>query len=321
MNSSQSTKIKFTRIIVVFALMIFGGGSQALAASPGACVDHSCRFVGKFAPGVLPIVNGGDQEVHIVEYFDGTWMYNGVVFARIGGAGWNAMLGDWDGDGYDEPGFHKNGLWFLETYWNGPWINGWIAMSFGSTDADVKPVAGDWNGNGIDSIGTYQDGVFVLAADYNNLSDTSTIDFGLVEDTAASLNTETYPIIGGLKGTGDRVGIMLQTTLQYATHNESATYDYLSYSDPALIIGGLNKLDYDLRPVTVNNADLGISNSISNVLGFLMPPNEEPASGAPCIPDYDCYLLTDPAESLDPDHAGKPDTTGSVIIPNMHPFD
>jgi M6 family metalloprotease-like protein len=74
--------------------------------------------------------------------------------------GWQAVTGDWDGDGTDGIGLYKNGLWLLRDISNGGPVE--TAFAFGPAETGWLPVVGDWNGDGRDGIGLYKDGVWHL---------------------------------------------------------------------------------------------------------------------------------------------------------------
>lgn len=80
------------------------------------------------------------------------------------GAGSQAVLGDWNGDGKTEIGVYLNGGWYLDYNGNGAWDSGTDKQySFGW--AGAAPMVGDWNGDGKAEIGLYADGIWYL--DYN----------------------------------------------------------------------------------------------------------------------------------------------------------
>ncbi len=221
-------------------------------------------------------------------------------------------MGDWDGDGFDEPGFHNGDMWFLKSSWTGPWIHGWIPLRFGSANETVQPVVGDWDGNGVDSIGTYEDGLFVLAPDYDNLAtDTRVIDFGAVDATAINSGAVAHPVIGAFDGVVDRVGIVLHDSVQYAPDNSSSAYDFISYSDPGLVQGVVPTLDLDIRPVVANGSHIGIPNDSRNRLGFVIAPNS-PQQATTNFGEFNVYSING---------VQNPSGSGSVIIPANEPWD
>lgn len=107
-----------------------------------------------------------------------------------------AVAGDWDGDGYDEPGIFRivngAGYFYLDTG----------AAGYQATDAVVAfgragdvPVIGDWDGDGKDNVGVFQNagGVMVFVLDIGTPGYQATdrvVQFGLPGD---------QPIIGRWK--------------------------------------------------------------------------------------------------------------------------
>jgi len=97
------------------------------------------------------------------------------------------VIGDWNGDGYDEIGVFRSGQWFLDNG-NGYWDGDDQTCYFGTT-SDI-PVAGDWNGDGADEIGVFRHGVWFL--DYNGSGSWDAGDltyyFGISSDKPIALD-------------------------------------------------------------------------------------------------------------------------------------
>ena len=67
------------------------------------------------------------------------------------------VVGDFNGDGIDDLGVYRAGVWTLD-------IDGNHEMNahdkvFEMGGADDMPVAGDWDGDGIDEVGLFRDSV------------------------------------------------------------------------------------------------------------------------------------------------------------------
>lgn len=81
------------------------------------------------------------------------------------------VIGDWDGDGFDEVGVYRNASWYLDgnanSWWDGT-SGGDIFFNFG-TSGDI-PIVGNWNNDPSlpagDEIGIYRNGAWYL--DYNH---------------------------------------------------------------------------------------------------------------------------------------------------------
>ena len=80
------------------------------------------------------------------------------------GAGYSAVVGDWNGDGKTEFGSFRDGDVKLDYNGNGIWDEG-IDKHFAWTAAGYSAVVGDWNGDGKTDFGTFHDGDVWL--DYN----------------------------------------------------------------------------------------------------------------------------------------------------------
>jgi len=63
------------------------------------------------------------------------------------------LMGDFNGDGYDELALFLDGEWFIDINGNGRWDEQDIWMKLG-TKQD-QPVVGDWDGDGKDDIGVF----------------------------------------------------------------------------------------------------------------------------------------------------------------------
>ena len=133
----------------------------------------------------------------------------------FGIAGDRPVVGDWNGDGWDEAGVHRadKGMWFFDVDGNGCWnASGDTYFSFGAV-GDV-PLVGDWNGDGKDEVGVYRPstGMWYLDGDGNrrwNASGDTYFSFGVVGDV---------PLVGDWNGDGrDEIGV----------HRPSSGYWYL----------------------------------------------------------------------------------------------
>lgn len=88
---------------------------------------------------------------------------------RFGGApGDEPIIGDWNGDGYDDVGVHRRNRFLLDQNGNGRWdglANGDVIYVFGA--ATDTPIIGDWNGDGRDDIGVHRHNKFFLDTNGN----------------------------------------------------------------------------------------------------------------------------------------------------------
>lgn len=112
-------------------------------------------------------------------------------------AGWQAVIGDWNGDGTDDIGVYKNGNWMLRSA-TAEGVND-LNVAYGLNEAGWIPFLGDWNNDGTDTVGLFKNGVFLLRN-----SNTS----GLANYTIHIGNGNSIPIVGDWDGDGiDTVGV------------------------------------------------------------------------------------------------------------------
>ena len=67
--------------------------------------------------------------------------------------GGTPIAGDFNGDGFDELAYFKDGEWFLDLNGNGVWDDGDIWLKMGQKGD--QPVVGDWDGDGKDDVGIF----------------------------------------------------------------------------------------------------------------------------------------------------------------------
>ena len=120
--------------------------------------------------------------------------------ARLAGA--VPLVGDWNGDGSDTPGWFYRGQWLLRNeHSEGPPD---IELTYGR-HGDI-PVVGDWNGDGIDTIGVVREDAegrlrFILRYEYRSGADI-VMHYGRRGDT---------PVTGDWNGNGiDTLGVVRQ---------------------------------------------------------------------------------------------------------------
>jgi len=111
------------------------------------------------------------------------------------------LVGDWNGDGYDEVGVQRGNRFLLDYDGNGKWTAG-VDTSFRWGLAGDTAVVGDWNGDGADEIGVRR-GIRVLLDVNGNGQWTAGVDRSFVWGQA----TDT-PLIGDWNGNGtDSIGV------------------------------------------------------------------------------------------------------------------
>jgi len=118
-----------------------------------------------------------------------------ISTAHIGGAGATPIVGDWNGDGTDDPGWFRAGAIALRiTDKSGTWTK---RYRFG-TAGDV-PVVGDWNGDGVDDVGLFRAGRWLLRNGQTGGAAEKTFAYGVAGDR---------PVVGRWKGTKLGIGVV-----------------------------------------------------------------------------------------------------------------
>jgi len=138
---------------------------------------------------------------------DGAWGVGDWSSSSFGGTSTLPVVGDWNGDGYEEIGVYYPtwGWWFLDFNGNGLWDDGVdLAYTFGG-EMNAMPVAGDWNKDGFDDIGLYYPttGWWALDADGNGQWSDTSDTFYLFSSGETAI-----PIVGDWNGDGtDKIGL------------------------------------------------------------------------------------------------------------------
>jgi hypothetical protein len=153
---------------------------------------------GKELPGVFNTTTGiwkldtrGVYDAQGNPVYD-TWLQFGI-------AGDKPIVGDWNGDGRDDVGVYRDGVWYLDSNGVFGWQSNDTVVRFGI--AGDTPVAGDWEGTGRDRIGVFRtNGVWYL--DYGAFGWQNTdpqLQFGMSGD---------LPVVGSWNGDGkDHIGV------------------------------------------------------------------------------------------------------------------
>jgi len=112
-----------------------------------------------------------------------------------------SVIGDWNGDGYDQIGIRRDNTFYLDYNDNMAWeYPGDIFGNFGVATDTV--LIGDWNGDGSDQVGVWREGTFYLDYDGN-------LDFDPAVDKMYSFGaSDGTPITGDWNGDGkDQIGV------------------------------------------------------------------------------------------------------------------
>lgn len=112
-----------------------------------------------------------------------------TLYANFGNPSDTPLIGDWDGNGFEEIGVWRAGTFFLDVNGNGLWDpNADNRFNFG-LHSDL-PITGDWNGDGIVDVGVRRGNRFYLDADGN-----SRWENGIDQVFAFGLDSDT-PLVG-----------------------------------------------------------------------------------------------------------------------------
>ena len=117
---------------------------------------------------------------------------------KYGSADDKPVVGDWDGDGWDEIGVFRNGDWYLTENMASTTIHFWWGRA-----GDIA-IAGDWSGNDVDTWGIHRNGDWYLDEDGGAPNTTKHFHWGKAGD---------IPLIGDFNGDGsDTWGIFRGST-------------------------------------------------------------------------------------------------------------
>ena len=168
---------------------------------------------------------------------DGLWSPDGTgnrsIAIDVAWPGGVPLVGDWNGDGFDDVG-KQVGTWYRVDL-DGDGV--WEGNAGGDRNADFAPefgpgvpVVGDWNGDGKDEIGTYiADGYqFLLDLNGNGIwDDVAGGDAQIViQATALMPGMTTVPLVGDWDGDGDdEIGLTTGSGRLYLDLNGSHHWD------------------------------------------------------------------------------------------------
>jgi hypothetical protein len=116
------------------------------------------------------------------------------------------VIGNWNGDGYDQIGIRRDNTFYLDDNDNMAWE--YPGDKFGNFGVATDTVLiGDWNGDGSDQVGVWREGTFYLDHDGN-------LDFDPAVDKMYSFGAaDGTPIIGDWNGDGkDQIGVRSGST-------------------------------------------------------------------------------------------------------------
>ncbi|QGJ68670.1 Hypothetical protein PBC10988_3310 [Planctomycetales bacterium 10988] len=238
-----------------------------------------------------PTLGAWKLDVNGNAYFETTELENSDQFVVYGYASDQPIIGDWNGDGYDEIGVFRNGTFILNRSGNFEYLdesatpgttdyyNGNLVISLG-IGTDVA-VAGNWNGSSdSDEIGVYRDGTFFLldidlstwdetVSTYNPSTDLRTISTSFESDSSDAI-----PIVGswskfGASDTLDKLGAY------YTDGNGNAVF---KIDTDGVLTDSDSTNDSDNLTELLFETDTTIDNTFVPVIGEWKPKVYAPAS-------------------------------------------
>ncbi|MBW3557384.1 MAG: hypothetical protein KY454_10675, partial [Actinobacteria bacterium] len=128
-----------------------------------------------------------------------------------GNAGYQPVVGDWNGDGTDTPGVVSGNTWFLRN----SNTTGTADLTFGYGNVGDRPVTGDWDGDGTDTPGVVRGHTWFLRN--SNTTGTADLTFGYG-------NVGDRPLVGDWDADGfDTPGVVRGNTWYLRNANSTGT--------------------------------------------------------------------------------------------------
>jgi len=136
-----------------------------------------------------------------------------------GNAGWQTLMGDWDGDGIDTVGLYapSSSTFFLNNA--NATRNADVVFGYGPGGLGWIPLVGDWNGDGIDTVGLYAPSSSTFFLSNANATRNADVVFGY---GPGGLGWE--PMVGDWNGDGvDTVGLYAPAFSAFFLNNANAS--------------------------------------------------------------------------------------------------
>ena len=114
------------------------------------------------------------QIIEIVAVGDGRWTEADVYVENLGAPGDVPVVGDFNGDGIDDLGIFRAGMWRLDS--DGDHELTAHDKVFELGNATDIPIAGDFDGDGIDEVGVYRRGTVQLEQEAMQTADAPRTD-------------------------------------------------------------------------------------------------------------------------------------------------
>lgn len=245
-------------------LYISGAGNATFPTTPGAFQEN---FKGQLDGFVTKVASTFPDSIGVFRPSTGEFLFRNSnssgraeLITTFGQPGDQALAGDWDGNGIDDPGVFRpsTGQFLLRqpTLFFGVVINAVRTINFGLTGD--KAVVGDWNGDGIDTPGVFRNGQWLLTNAPNTNNSTPAAD--LIFNFGAAADT---PIAGDWDGDGiDTIGTFNQGVWSLRNSNSAGAANITALSGSAAgnrpVVGDWNGDGIDTIGVFVP----------SNVFGF-----------------------------------------------------
>jgi ELWxxDGT repeat protein len=142
-------------------------------------------------------------------------------------AGWQPIVGDWDGDGIDTIGlYNPTASWFHLRNGNDTGVAD-VSFGFGVPGGGWRPVAGDWDGDGVDTIGLYDPNAAMFYLTNSHVTGRAEVTFDLGQPGVGGL-----PLAGDWNHDGfDSAGVYAPTTSHFVLQTAVGAVDF-GYGPP-----------------------------------------------------------------------------------------
>lgn len=221
--------MRSTLLLAVALVTVPIRADAQVACAPGSFTTATSTFqVDANRNGTWDGDAGGDRTTQIAAYL---------------GPG-EPLVGDWNGDGYDDAGVRVGNVFALDLDGDGVWegnAGGDRATSFAASFGPGAAIVGDWNGDGRDQIGVFlsEDVRFLLDANGNGVWDgTGGGDENVVLAKWYGISAGRIPLVGDWNGDGgDAVGLTTGSGRLYLDLNGNHQWDGAAGGDFAGVSG------------------------------------------------------------------------------------
>lgn len=150
-------------------------------------VQTQMRSDAEAAPCLQSVANPGSDTIGVYDPSTGIFYLrdsnnDGPANAQFAygapNAGWQPIVGDWDGDGDDTAGVYDpaTGIFYLRNLNNSGVAN--LQFGYGPPGVGWKPIAGDWDGDGDETVGLYDPSTGIFYLKNTNSGGPADLQFG-----------------------------------------------------------------------------------------------------------------------------------------------